>query len=76
MAHTAEHNSLDDDIRHSLHTLKVRRNVKLVAILVGLVVALFIAFAAVFLAYSDEPEAAKGLSLLPQVSAPALVQSA
>ncbi len=72
MDHTAEHDSLDDDIRHSLHTLKVRRNVKLVATLVALVVALFIAFAAVFLAYSDEPESAKGLSMAP--AAPALVQ--
>jgi hypothetical protein len=53
--------SLDDDpeIRESIRVMNNQRTTKLVMVIAGIVIALGVTFVAVYLAYGDEPEAAK-----------------
>ena len=50
---------IDREIRESIRIIQSQRNTKRVAVLVGLVLALVVAGAAVYLAYADTPDAAK-----------------
>ena len=53
--------SFDDDpeIRHSIRVMQQQRATKMMFVIVGIVVALGGLFGAVYLAYGDEPDAAK-----------------
>jgi hypothetical protein len=61
--------SLDDDpeIRQSIRVMQQQRTTKLVLVIAGMVLAIVVAFGAVYLAYNDEPDAAK----TPPAAAPA-----
>jgi hypothetical protein len=56
----------DEEIRESIRVMHQQRSTKMVMVIVGIVVALGVTFAAVYLAYRDEPDAAK-----PPAGAPA-----
>jgi hypothetical protein len=59
--------SLDDDpeIRESIRVLNNQRTTKLVMVIGGIVVGLFVTFLAVYLAYGEENKAAKTPSAQP-----------
>lgn len=59
--------SLDDDpeIRHSIRVMQQQRSTRMLLVIAGIVVGLVALFAAVYLAYGDEPEAAKTPSSAP-----------
>jgi len=50
---------IDREVRDSIRVMNQQRSTKKWAVLFGLVVALIALFGAVFLAYRDEPDAAK-----------------
>lgn len=58
MAHVYSHGYDFDSPEQALAVLKRQRTLKLVAVMVGLVVALGVAIGASALMYSDEPDAA------------------
>ena len=53
--------SLDDDpeVRHSIRVMQQQRTTRMVLVIGGIVLGIAALFAAVYLAYGDEPEAAK-----------------
>ncbi len=53
--------SLDDDpeLRHSIRVMQQQRTTKLLLVVVGIVLGIGVLFAAVYLAYADEPESAQ-----------------
>jgi hypothetical protein len=52
---------LDDDpeIRHSMRVMQQQRTTKLLLVILGIVFGIGALFGAVYLAYADEPDAAK-----------------
>ena len=59
--------SLDDDpeVRHSIRVMQQQRTTRMVLVIGGILVGLGALFAAVYLAYGDEPEAAKAPATAP-----------
>ncbi len=49
----------DREIRDSIRVMQNQRNTKLVAVVIGMILAVGALFAAVYFAYGDQPDAAK-----------------
>jgi hypothetical protein len=59
--------SFDDDpeIRHSMRVLQQQRTTRMMLVILGIIVGLGALFGAVYLAYGDEPDAAKPAPVAP-----------